>query len=112
MNTPNAFADLFHTAVLGSDEPDVANIPCHISGSFMRGAQLDYERQFNAVLEMPLGFGLRDAYNSGEPVLLQPVLLQLGPDEIYAVLFVERDRKLASRNFLRAYLVKESSPQL
>jgi hypothetical protein len=107
MNTPNAFADLFHTAVLGSDEPDVANIPCHISGSFMRGAQLDYERQFNAVLEMPLGFGLRDAYNAGEQVLLQ-----LGPDEIYAVLFVERDRKLASRNFLRAYLVKESSPLL
>ena len=73
----------------------------------MKGAQLDYGRQFNAVLEMPLGFGLRDAYNSGEPVLLQ-----LGPDEIYAVLFVERDRKLASRNFLRAYLVKESSPHL
>ena len=73
----------------------------------MRGAQLDYERQFNAVLEMPLGFGLRDAYNLGEQVLLQ-----LGPDEIYAVLFIERDRKLASRNFLRAYLVKESSPLL
>jgi hypothetical protein len=53
---------------------------------------------------MPLGFGLRDAYNLGEPVKLQ-----LGPDEIYAVLFVERDRKLASRNFLRAFLVKESS---
>ena len=107
MNTPNAFADLFHTAVLGSDEPDVANIPCHIRGSFIKGSQLDYERQFNAVLEMPLGFGLRDPYNSGEPVLLQ-----LGPDEIYAVLFVERDRKLASRNFLRAFLVKESSPLL
>lgn len=107
MNTPNAFADLFHTAVLGSDEPDVANIPCNIQGSFIKGSQLDYSRQFNAVLEMPLGFGLRDAYNSGEPVLLQ-----LGMDEIYSVLFVERDRKVASRNFLRAYLVKESSPVL
>ena len=107
MNTPNAFADLFHTAVLGSDEPDVAKIPCHISGSFMKGARLDYERQFNAVLEMPLGFGLRDAYNS-----VEQVLLQFGPDEIYAVLFIERDRKLASRNFLRAYLVKESSLHL
>ena len=107
MNTPNAFADLFHTAVLGSDEPDVANIPCNIKGSFINGSQLDYSRQFNAVLEMPLGLGLRDAYNSGEPVLLQ-----LDIDEIYSVLFVERDRKLASRNFLRAYLVKESSPVL
>jgi len=107
MNTPNAFSDLFHTAILGSDEPDVANIPCHITGSFMKGAQLDFSKQFNAVLEMPLGFGLRDAYNSGEPVKLQ-----LGPNEIYAVLFVERDRKQAFRNFLRAYLVKESSPEL
>lgn len=107
MKTPNAFTDLFHTAILGSDEPDVANIPCNITGSFMKGAQLDFSKQFNAVLEMPLGFGLRDAYNSGEPVKLQ-----LGPNEIYAVLFVERDRKQASRNFLRAYLVKESSPAL
>lgn len=107
MNTPNAFADLFHTAVLGSDEPDVANIPCNIRGSFIKGSQLEFLRQFNAVLEMPLGFGLRDAYNSGEPVLLQ-----LGPEEIYSVLFVERDRKKPSRNFLRAYLVKESSPLL
>jgi len=73
----------------------------------MKGAQLDFSKQFNAVLEMPLGFGLRDAYNSGEPVKLQ-----LGPNEIYAVLFVERDRKQAFRNFLRAYLVKESSPEL
>ncbi|MEY4612393.1 MAG: hypothetical protein RL179_366 [Planctomycetota bacterium] len=102
MNTPNAFANLFHTAVLGLDDPDAANIPCRVLGSFASGAQLEFSRQYDAVIEMPLGFGMRDSYNGGDPVRLQ-----LGPDEVYTVLFVERDRGRVGGQFLRAYLLRD-----
>lgn len=102
MNSPNTSCDVFHTAILGTDEPDIASVPCFLVESYPSSSELEYARQYTAVMDVALSSGLRDGYN-GE----NPVSIQLGTGEVFIIVFVERDRKQWGRHFLRAYLLRQ-----
>jgi hypothetical protein len=108
MRTPNTTFDVYLDGrTPDAGDPDLAGVSGHLRDRFARGSEVtEGDRTFfwTAILEVPLGVSLPDAYPGGPSNTTLWFPDQDG--DPYTLVFVERERRMPGGDFQRAYLVK------